>query len=127
MAGVDVPWSPQRKFDRLDEDDEDTTLDDQEVLSKADEMVEEIQRVAYLSFALNRGESREIHTNSFWDLQTYLGLRENLAANEGARSFTLESSRDRTPLGHTHRSHLRDLSIEEIREMYREAIGRLIN
>jgi IS4 transposase len=60
-------------------------------------------------------------------LQTYLGLRENLAANEGARSFTLDSRRDRTPLGHTHRTHLRDLSINEIREMYREAIGRLLD
>jgi IS4 transposase len=76
---------------------------------------------------LNRGKSQEIHTNSFWDLQTYLGLRENLAANEGARSFTLESTRERTPLGHTHRSHLRELSIEKIREMYREAVGRLVD
>jgi IS4 transposase len=54
-------------------------------------------------------------------------LRENLAANEGARSFTIESQRERTPLGHTHRTHLRDLSIDEIREMYREAIGRLLD
>jgi hypothetical protein len=43
IDGVDVPRSPPRKFDRLDEDDEDTTLDDQVVLSKADEVTEEIQ------------------------------------------------------------------------------------
>jgi hypothetical protein len=35
--------------------------------------------------------------------------------------------RDRTPLGHIHRDHLRDLSIEEIREMYRRAMRRLID
>lgn len=127
MAGVDVPRSPPRKLDRPDEDGKDTALDHQEVLSKADGVTEEIQRVAYPSFSLERGESQEIHTNSFWDLQTYLGLRENLAANEGARSFTLESDRDRTPLGHTHRSSLRELSIEEVRGMYREAVGRLVD
>ncbi|MFC7157251.1 transposase [Halomarina halobia] len=73
-----------------------------------------------------RGEGCEIHENAYWDLQTYLGLRENLAANEGARSFIYESPRDRTPLGHAHRDHLRDLSIPEIREMYRQAVDRLL-
>jgi len=42
----------------------------------------------------------EIHENAYWGLQTHLGLRENLAANEGARSFIYESTRERTPLGH---------------------------
>ena len=35
--------------------------------------------------------------------------------------------RDRTPLGHAHREHIRDLSIEQVREMYRQAINRLLN
>lgn len=50
-----------------------------------------------------------------------------MAANEGARSFIYESTRDRTPLGHAHREHLRELSIGEIREMYRQAVKRLLN
>ena len=41
--------------------------------------------------------------------------------------FVYESSRDRTPLGHAHREHLRDLSIEQIREMYQQAISQLLN
>lgn len=60
-------------------------------------------------------------------MQTYLGLRENLAANEGARSFVYESNRDRTPLGHAHREQIRELSIAKIREMYRQAVDRLLN
>lgn len=56
-----------------------------------------------------------------------MGLPENLAANEGARSFIHESTRDRTPLGHGHRDQIRELSIEQIREMYRQAIRQLIN
>lgn len=38
-----------------------------------------------------------------------------------------ESLRERTPLGHTHRHHLRDLSVDEGREMYRQEVRRLIN
>ncbi len=60
-------------------------------------------------------------------MQTYLGLREGLAANEGARNFVDESTRDRTPLGHAHREHIRDLSVSEIREMYRQAVNMLLN
>jgi hypothetical protein len=44
---------------------------------------------------------------------------ERFAANEGARSFTYESTRERTPLGHAHR--------EQIREMYRQAVNRLLS
>lgn len=124
-AGVDVPRSPQRGH-HPDADDE-SSLSEQARLSKADDVTNELQRITYPAFSLNRDDSSEIHPNSFWDLQAYLGLRENLAANEGARSFTLESSRDQTPLGHTHRSHLRNLSVDEIREMYREAVSRLID
>jgi len=61
------------------------------------------------------------------DCETYLGLRERLAANEGARSFIHESPRNRTPLGHAHRDHIRDLSIEQIREMYRQAVRQLLD
>ncbi len=99
----------------------------QTLLDSADKLTDDLVRVVYPAFSLGRNSHCEIHANAFWDLQTYLGLRENLAANEGARSFTLESRRDRTPLGHTHRTHLRDLSIDEIREMYCEAIGRLLD
>jgi hypothetical protein len=54
-------------------------------------------------------------------------LRGNLAANEGARGFIHESTRERTPLGHAHRDHIRDLSIPEIRETYRQAVRELID
>jgi hypothetical protein len=51
------------------------------------------------AFSLNRGEGCEIH----------------------------ESNRDRTPLGHAHREHIRTISIEQIREMYRQAVSRLLD
>ncbi|WP_135306278.1 transposase [Haloarcula amylovorans] len=125
-AGVDVPHEPERKLQhRLDDSDE-PEPDDQTVLDQAEKLTDHVSRVVFPAFSLDRDEGCEIHENAYWDLQTYLGLRENLAANEGARSFTYESTRERTPLGHAHREHLRDLSIEQIREMYRQAIGRLL-
>ncbi|ELY63021.1 transposase [Natronococcus jeotgali] len=120
---INVPRDPLR----TSESQEDNRLTDHEVLTHTDEITEQVSHIAYPAFSLNRGDSCEIHPNAFWDLQTYLGLRENLAANEGARSFLYDSQRERTPLGHAHRDHIRGLSIESIREMYHEALQRLID
>ena len=43
------------------------------------------------AFSLDRGDGCEGHGNAYWGLQTYLGLRENWAANGGARSFISRS------------------------------------
>jgi len=126
-AGVEIPREPTRKLRYHGEESSESELDDQTTLEQAEKITDHINRIVFPAFSLNRGESCEIHENAFWDLQTYLGLRERLAANEGARSFVYESSRDRTPLGHAHREHMRDLSISEIREMYRQAVNRLLS
>lgn len=126
-AGVTVPCEPDRKLRRHDNESEETEPDNQAVLKQAREITDHVSRIIFPTFSLDRGGGCEIHENAYWDLQTYLGLRENLAANEGARSFIHESTRDRTPLGHAHRDHLRDLSIGQIREMYRQAVGRLLD
>ena len=99
--------------------------DDQTVLEQAEKITD--RRIVFPVFSLDRGDGCEIHENAYWDLQTYLGLRESLAANEGARSFVHESTRERTPLGHAHREQLHDLSIEQIREMYRQAVRQLLD
>jgi hypothetical protein len=96
-------------------------------LKQAEKITDHVSRVVFPAFSLDRGEGCEIHENAYWGLQTYPGLRERLAANEGARSFVYESTRDRTPMGHTHREQIRDLSIDQVREMYRRAITRLLN
>lgn len=123
--GVSIPRKPSRQFRSDDRDDENLT--DQLVLDRAKEITTCVSQIVYPAFSLDRGESCEIHEHAFWDLQTYLGLRENLAANEGALSFRHESQRDRTPLGHAHRDHLRSLSVDQIQEMYQKALQRLID
>ncbi len=112
---------------RHDDDREDSDPDDQLVLKQAEEICDHVSHVVFPAFSLDRGEGCEIHENAYWSLQTYLGLRENLAANEGARSFVHESTWERTPLGHAYRDHIRGLSIEQIREMYRQAVRQLID
>ncbi len=126
-AGVAVPREPQRTVRHQGGNCEASSPDDQTVLKQARKITDHVSRVVFPAFSLERGDGCEIHENAYWDLQTYLGLRENLAANEGARSFIHESTRDRTPLGHAHREHICDLSIVEIREMYRKAVGRLLD
>ena len=126
-AGVSVPREPERKRRRYDNDPEEADPTDRTIIEQAKRVSNHISRLVFPAFSLNRGEGCEIHENAYWDLQTYLGLRENLAANEGARSFVHESTRNRTPLGHAHREHIRNLSIPEIREMYRHAVDRLLD
>ncbi|QIO25452.1 transposase [Haloarcula sp. JP-L23] len=126
-ADVTVPRELERHLPRRDDDADGSTPDNQAILHKTEPITEHTSRIVFPAFSLNRGDGCEIHENAYWSLQTYLGLRENLAANEGARSFVHESTRERTPLGHAHRAHIRDLSIPEIREMYRQAIRQLID
>ncbi|WP_227133112.1 transposase [Halorubellus salinus] len=126
-AGVAIPRDPERKLQYHNDESSATDPDEQTVLEEAAKISDHVSRVVFPAFSLDRGESCEIHENAYWDLQTYLGLRERLAANEGARSFVYESTRGRTPLGHAHREHIRDLSIEQVREIYRQAITRLLN
>ncbi|QKY22273.1 transposase (plasmid) [Halolamina sp. CBA1230] len=126
-AGVAVPRDPERNLPDRGDDATESDPDDQAILDEAGTITKHVSRVVFPAFSLNRGEGCEIPENAYWGLQTYLGLRENLTANEGARSFIHESTRDRTPLGHGHRDQIRDLSIEQIREMYRQALRQLIN
>lgn len=126
-ADVAVPHEPERNLPHRGDDVGESDPNDQTILKKAERVTDHISRVVFPAFSLNRGEGCETPENAYWGLQTYLGLRENLAANEGARSFIHESTRDRTPLGHGHRDQIRDLPIEQIREMYRQAIQQLIN
>nr|WP_256397879.1 transposase [Halohasta litorea] len=126
-AGISVPREPERQSRRHGDKSRESDPGDQVVLEQAETVTEHVSRIAFPTFSLDRGEGCEIHENAYWDLQTYLGLRENLAVNEGAWSFIHESNRNRTPLGHAHREHIHDLSIEQIRTMYRQAIRQLID
>jgi hypothetical protein len=111
-AGVSIPREPERRLPSRGDEADESDPADHAVLDEAAPITDHVSRVVFPAFSLGRGEDCEIHENAYWDLQTYLGLCERLAANEGARSFVYESTRDRTPLGHAHREHLRDLSIE---------------
>ncbi|WP_433629698.1 transposase [Halomicrococcus sp. NG-SE-24] len=126
-ADVAVPRKPDRHLASPGDDADESDPDNRTILDRAGTIIDHVSRVVFPAFSLNRGEGCEIHENAYWGLQTYLGLRENVAANEGARSFIRESTRDRTPLGHAHRDHIRDLSILEVREMYRQAVHQLLD
>ena len=123
-GGVSVPREPPRNRPRRQTVDDETTAPSP--FERKQQLTTHVSRLVYPAFALDRGSGCDIHDNAFWNLQTYLGLRENLAVNEGARSFRYETTRERTPLGHNHRDQIRSLSIERIREMYREAVQRLV-
>lgn len=90
-AGIAVPCEPERSLPSPGDEEDETGLDDQAILDEASPVTDHVSRIVFPAFSLNRGDGCEIHENANWDLQTYLGLRERLAANEGARSFIYES------------------------------------
>lgn len=79
-------------------------------------------------FSLKRGQNWQIHENAFWEQHTYMGMREDMYARGGHRSFIHDTSRtyDETPTGSTHRYQLGKLSVEEIRSMLRNTTRMLI-
>ncbi len=90
-AGITIPREPPDTQTRH-ESDKEPTLDGRTVFDQVQKITEHIGQIVYPGFSLDRGEGCEIHEHAFWDLQTYLSLRENLAANEGARSFATSHS-----------------------------------
>ena len=84
-AGVAVPRVPERKPRHHEDESGESEPDDQVILEQAEMITDHVNRIVFPAFSLERGEGCEIHENAYWSLQTYLGLRENLAANEGAR------------------------------------------
>ncbi len=77
-------------------------------------------------FYLKRGDNAQIHENAFWEQHAFMGVRKNMFAESGANSFYVDSTRDRTPSGSTHRWQIRKLSIEEMRRQHRHTTKRLI-
>jgi hypothetical protein len=91
-AGVAVPRQPDQRLPSRGDEEEGSALGDQAVLDEAAPITDHVSRVVFPAFSLERGDGCEIHENAYWDLQTHLGFREGLAANEGARSFSTSQS-----------------------------------
>jgi len=124
-AGIGIPREPTRTLHGNKSGESDP--DDQTTLEQAEKIGDHVSRIVFPAFSLDRGDGCEIHENAYLGLQTYLGVRERLDANEDARCFIYESTRERTPLGNAHREQIRDLSIEQIPEMYRQAGNGLLS
>lgn len=77
-------------------------------------------------FFLKRGDNAQIHENAFWEQHAFMGVRKNMFAESGADSFYIDSTRNRTPSGSTHRWQIRKLTIEEMRQQHRRTTQRLI-
>jgi len=77
-------------------------------------------------FFLKRGENAQIHENAFWEQHAFMGIRKNMFAESGADSFYVDSTREKTPSGSTHRWQIRKLSIDEMRHQHRRTTKRLI-
>jgi IS4 transposase len=78
------------------------------------------------AFYLKRADNTIIHQNAFWEQHAYMGMRENMYAQGGQKSFFIDSQRDRTPSASNHRYQIGKLTAEETRSMLHETNRMLI-
>jgi len=77
-------------------------------------------------FELDRAENTTIPETAFWEQHAFMGMREDMCANSGAKSFALDSTRQRTPSGDSHRHQLKKLAVEDVRDMLRETTRQFV-
>ena len=82
-----APRQPPEQSSRREESDE-VAPTQQKILDRAEDIAEQVSEIGHPAFSLCREEGCEIHENAFWELQTYLGLHEDLAANEVHAAFS---------------------------------------
>ena len=71
-------------------------------------------------FELDRADNASIPESAWWEQHAYMGMRSDMYANAGARSFAEDTTREKTPSGDSHRYQLKDLDVEDVRRMLRE-------
>jgi len=88
QAGVSIPREPPITLSRH-ETDEEPRLDDRAVLDRAEEITDQIGRIAYPAFSLDRGDGCEIHEHAFLGLASLSGLARELGCQRGGAEFHL--------------------------------------
>jgi IS4 transposase len=125
--GVSVP---ERAFTAEQSDEEDTERSARSEQRLARRTAKDIWQTAKPLVGpvvdFDRPDETEIHDNSFLELHTFLGCREDLYAETGAGDFAEDTTRERTPTGSYHRNCIRDLSIGHQRENHRAAMTEVI-
>ncbi|WP_211611466.1 transposase [Halorientalis persicus] len=78
------------------------------------------------AYDLQRGENADVHENAFWEGHAFIGPRAETCVNEGIESFAADTTRDRVQAPSTHRHHLSQLGVEDMRRMHRDCVSQLI-
>lgn len=77
-------------------------------------------------YELNRGSNTEVPESAWWEAHAFMGAREEMYANDGLRSFTADTARERVQSGSNHRHQLQKLSADESRRSHRRTTKALI-
>jgi putative transposase len=77
-------------------------------------------------FKLDRAQNASIPESAWWEQHAFMGMREDMCANGGAKSFALDSTRQRTPSGDSHRHQLKQLAVEDVRDMLRKTTRQFV-
>lgn len=77
-------------------------------------------------YELDRAANTEIPEAAWWEAHAFMGARAEMYANDGLRSFTADTARQRVQSGSHHRAQLQQLSVEDARRSHRRTVEQVI-
>lgn len=112
----DPDFLPEMGIDEADDDDAAEAL----ARDKAQQVWRRAKPFVMDCFELVRGDNASIPEGAWWEQHAYMGMRSDMYANGGAGSFAVDTTREKTPSGDSHRYQLKKLDVEDVRRMLRE-------
>lgn len=108
----------------LDESDDDTV--EMVAREKAQQVWQQAKPFVTDCFELQRADNASIPEGAWWEQHAYMGMREDMYANDAPGNFKSDSTREKSPSGDSHRYQLKKLSVADVRRMLQETTQRMI-
>lgn len=124
----DIP-APRGVFEPEDRDINTERGANEYVAVKARQVWRQAKPFVMDTFQLPRDEAQSrVPEGSFWEAQAYAGMRQDAFAEGGVESYRERTSRpkEHQHWGRTHRHHLTQLDVEDIRSMLQETSRALV-
>lgn len=126
VAAPDDAFVPDLSVDADGEIEQDSAAVETRAIKKTKQVWPLLKPMVDDAYWLPRGANHDIHEGSWWEAHAFMGAREEMYAEAGARSFAADTSRERVQSGSNHRHQLTKITPMQAREMHRETTKQLV-
>lgn len=126
VAAPDEVFVPEPAVDADGEIEQDSAAVETRAIKKTKQVWPLLKPMLDENYWLPRGENYDIDESSWWEAHAFMGSREFMCAESGARSFAADTTRDNVQSGSNHRYQLNKITPMQAREMHRETTKQLV-